>query len=73
MHCMVAHDILRLWASICSEGRQSQVVLEGFTRLQLLWRYSQEAVQLRIRYLTHVKKGGESHSIVTLDIPGECA
>eukprot|EP00884_Botryococcus_braunii_P010053 jgi/Botrbrau1/19049/Bobra.0100s0073.2 len=37
---------------------------------RLLWRYSQEAVHLRIRYLTHVKKGAESHSIVVFDIPG---
>ncbi|KAK9864573.1 hypothetical protein WJX84_004373 [Apatococcus fuscideae] len=36
----------------------------------LLWRYTKQAVTLRIQHLMRSKKGAESHSILVRDIPG---
>jgi len=38
-------------------------------RAQLLWRYSREAVQMRLRYL-QTEQGAEAHTVLVQDIPG---
>ena len=37
--------------------------------MQLLWRYSREAVQMRLRYL-QTEQGAEAYSVLVQDIPG---
>ena len=38
--------------------------------LQLLWKYSKDAVELHLQYLSTVEKGAETHSVIVTDIPG---
>eukprot|EP00884_Botryococcus_braunii_P016249 jgi/Botrbrau1/3307/Bobra.0048s0004.1 len=37
---------------------------------RLLWMYSREAVNLRIRFLTSSRKGAQTHTVLVRDVPG---
>lgn len=44
--------------------------LVTFLAFWVLWRYSHEALRLRVFYFLNQKRGAESHTILLTDIPG---
>ena len=48
------------------------VLMRAFVALlgQLVWRFSKEAVALRVRHLVSLPLGSDSHTVLVQDIPG---
>lgn len=41
--------------------------------VQRLWKYSKDAVELHLDFLSTAVKGAETHSVIVTDIPGTYA
>ncbi|KAL6760771.1 hypothetical protein V8C86DRAFT_1039267 [Haematococcus lacustris] len=60
----VASGELKLWAHMISCYVVTYIVLTA------LWRYNKEATLMRIAFLANSPRGGPSHTVLVMDIPG---
>jgi hypothetical protein len=67
--CATAYKPCAGSAAPPAAGAGRPLTREGRARAQLLWRYSREAVQMRLRYL-QTEQGAEAHTVLVQDIPG---